>query len=83
MHEDVLKEGMTLSFEDALEQLAESVKKLEGGDLPLEEALKLFEQGVALTRRCQTHLADAERRVDIVMKDMGSTVELAPFGQPS
>ncbi len=52
------------SFETALEQLEEIVEQLEGGDLPLEEALGVFEQGVALSRNCNDRLADAERRIE-------------------
>jgi exodeoxyribonuclease VII small subunit len=61
----------TLSFETALERLEEIVEQLEAGELPLEDALGVFEQGVALSRRCSDRLADAERRIE----------ELAPGGQ--
>jgi exodeoxyribonuclease VII small subunit len=53
-----------LSFESSLEQLEEIVDRLEGGDLPLEEALTVFEQGVALSRSCADRLTDAERRIE-------------------
>lgn len=52
------------SFEASTERLAEIVKKLEGGELPLEEALRLFEEGVKVARVAQARLEAAERRVD-------------------
>ncbi len=50
-------------FESALEQLEQRVRKLEGGDVPLEQALELFEEGVALARTCHEQLEAAESRV--------------------
>lgn len=52
------------SFEASLERLGAIVEHLEGGELPLEEALRLFEEGVKLARAAQTRLDDAERRVE-------------------
>ena len=46
-----------------------SSTKLEAGDLPLEESLMLFEKGVALSRECRERLNEAERRIEILMKD--------------
>jgi exodeoxyribonuclease VII small subunit len=53
----------TLAFEEALGRLDETVAALEGGQLPLHEALALFEEGVRLTQRCQELLDNAELRV--------------------
>ncbi len=50
-------------FEEALTSLEERVRKLEGGDVPLDQALNLFEEGVALARTCHDHLEAAEKRV--------------------
>ncbi|RMG58559.1 MAG: exodeoxyribonuclease VII small subunit [Gammaproteobacteria bacterium] len=50
-------------FEAALEELERLVNRLEQGDLPLEESLKEFERGVALTRSCQQELKNAEQKV--------------------
>lgn len=58
-------------FEDALRELEEIVKRLESGDLPLEESLKIFEQGVTLSRYCFQKLEEAEKKVSILMKDEG------------
>lgn len=53
-------------FESALEELETLVTKLEKGDLPLEESLKEFERGVALTRSCQKELKEAEQKVNLL-----------------
>lgn len=65
-------------FEKSLGELEALVQKLEQGDVPLEEALKTFERGVALTRQCQTALRTAQQKVEILLsKDGQETVE--PF----
>jgi exodeoxyribonuclease VII small subunit len=56
--------GKESSFEDALRRLSEIVEKLEDGELPLEDSLKLFEEGVQLARTSQARLDAAERRVE-------------------
>jgi exodeoxyribonuclease VII small subunit len=56
-------------FEKALDRLEKIVGKLETGDLTLEEALKLFEEGTQITRFCSTKLDEAERKVEILLKD--------------
>ena len=60
---------MEKTFEASLAQLETVVRQLEAGDLPLEESLKLFEKGVALSRECRERLSEAERRIEILMKD--------------
>jgi exodeoxyribonuclease VII small subunit len=69
----------TPDFEKSLQELEALIARLERGELPLAESLALFEQGVALTRRCHTALAEARQRVEILSKD-GST---RPFDAPS
>ena len=59
----------TQTFEASLEQLEKIVRKLEDGDLPLEDSLKLFETGIRLSRECQERLTQAERRIEILLKD--------------
>lgn len=66
------------SFEQALERLEAIVDRLEQGELPLEEALAVFEEGVALTRRCAGELDSAERRIDELVRD-GETWLVRPF----
>jgi exodeoxyribonuclease VII small subunit len=57
------------TFEASLEALEEIVRKLERGDLPLENSLELFEQGIRLSRECQERLSQAERRIEVLLRD--------------
>ena len=57
------------SFEEALQRLEAIVDRLEEGDLELEAALRAFEEGVTLTRRCAGQLEDAERRIEVLVKE--------------
>lgn len=70
---------MEKSFEKSLDELEKIVAKLEAGDLPLEESLKLFEEGVKLSRNCRERLTNAERRIEMLMSD-GETVEFDTEG---
>jgi exodeoxyribonuclease VII small subunit len=66
----------TPSFEATLAQLEELVARLESGDLPLDEALRTFEQGVRLTRECQGALTTAQQKVQQLLQRGGTlTVE--------
>ena len=65
-------------FEAALTELDAIVKKLEDGDLPLEQSLQLFERGVQLSRFCHARLEEAERRIEI-LNERGQLQE-APAG---
>jgi exodeoxyribonuclease VII small subunit len=60
---------MEKTFEKSLDELEKIVAKLEAGDLPLEESLKLFEEGVKLSRNCRERLVNAERRIEMLMGD--------------
>ncbi len=63
------------SFEASLEALERIVNELEQGDLPLEKSLELFEQGIGLSRQCQDRLNQAERRIEVLLRDnQGRTV---------
>ena len=68
-----------IDFEAALKELEQIVEQLEAGDLPLERSLALFEQGVRLSRDCQKRLDEAERRVEILLKDEGGGYTPSPF----
>jgi exodeoxyribonuclease VII small subunit len=57
------------SFEASLEALEEIVQALESGDLPLEKSLELFEEGIRLSRQCQERLNQAERRIEVLLRD--------------
>lgn len=54
-------------FEDALEKLEDIVRKMESGDIPLDEALKSFEEGIKLIRFCSAKLEETERRVEMLL----------------
>jgi exodeoxyribonuclease VII small subunit len=66
------------TFEASLEELERIVKELEKGDLPLEQSLHLFENGMRLSAECKRQLEEAESRVEILMK-RGSDVVAVPF----
>ncbi|HEY6802527.1 MAG TPA: exodeoxyribonuclease VII small subunit [Pyrinomonadaceae bacterium] len=59
----------TRTFEASLEALEHIVHQLESGDLPLEKSLELFEHGIRLSRECQDRLSQAERRIEVLMRD--------------
>jgi len=65
-------------FEDNLNRLEEIVKKMENGDLSLEDSLKAFEEGIKLSRLCAKKLDEAERRVEVLLKHEGEWTT-APF----
>jgi exodeoxyribonuclease VII small subunit len=70
------------SFEEALQQLEQIVQKLEKGELPLEESLKLYEEGIRLSRLCHGKLEEAEGRIEMLMKDARGEPLLDKDGRP-
>lgn len=64
-------------FETAMKRLEEIVSKMEAGDLPLEESLRLFEEGIKLSRSLNKTLEEAERKVEILLSD--ETCKTEPF----
>jgi len=66
-------------FEDALNKLEKIVSKLEEGDIPLEESLKLFEEGIRLSRFCNQKLDEAEKKVEILLKGKDGLLKAYPF----
>jgi exodeoxyribonuclease VII small subunit len=64
----------TESFEEALKGLEEIVQRMESRDLALEESLRLFEEGVRLTRVCSERLDEAERKIEILTRDEKGSV---------
>jgi exodeoxyribonuclease VII small subunit len=66
-------------FEKSLTRLEEVVKRLEGADLSLDEAMKLFEEGVKLSRDCQKQLEEAEGRVEILLKKADGKIVAEEF----
>jgi len=74
------KKPKEFNFEKSLTELEHLVNLMEQGDLSLEESLKHFEKGVALTRACQKALAEAEQKVQILLEKTDNDV-LAPFSE--
>ena len=68
-----------LKFEDCLARLEQIVSALETGNLPLEESLKVFEEGISLARHCARYLDEAERRIEILAKDDTGDSTTRPF----
>jgi exodeoxyribonuclease VII small subunit len=74
-------EGHSKNFEAGLAALEKIVRELERGDLPLEESLKLFEDGVRLSRECQERLNQAERRIELLLRDGEGRPVLSAFDE--
>jgi exodeoxyribonuclease VII small subunit len=66
-------------FEEALSRLERIVSKLEGGDLDLEESLRLFEEGIRLSHFCGQKLDEAEKRIEILLRDREGILRPHPF----
>ena len=66
-------------FEKALSRLENIVGELEKGELALEKALKVFEEGIKISRFCSTKLDEAERKVEILLKDEQGQLAEEPF----
>ena len=71
----------TVSFENAIERLEEIVRSLESGDAELENALKLYEEGIGLVRSCTEQLEKAEQKIKAVQLQSDGTVALVDFGK--
>lgn len=79
MEEELTKETNELSFYAALKELEDRVKKLEDGQLPLEEALECFKEGIYLVRICNSKLKDSETVIrQLVEEEDGSISETVP-----
>jgi len=76
------KDEKEVKFEAALERLEGIVGKMEGGDLSLDDSLKMFEEGVRLARLCSAKLDAAERRIEILLKNADGETEAMPFTGP-
>jgi exodeoxyribonuclease VII small subunit len=70
------------TFEQALSQLEQIVQKLEKGELPLEESLRLYEEGIRLSRLCHGKLEEAEGRIEVLLKDARGEPVLDAAGRP-
>jgi exodeoxyribonuclease VII small subunit len=74
-----MSDSKSINLEKSLADLETLVEELESGDLPLDKAMKKFEQGIKLTRNCQTALKDAEQKVEILLKSAGGDESLTEF----
>jgi len=68
-----------VDFEKSLARLEEVVKRLEQPNLPLTDAMKLFEEGLQLAQQCQKQLQEAEGRVEILLKSADGKLAAEPF----
>lgn len=74
-----MAEKKNISFEENLKELEDIVKKLEGGDVSLDQMLELFEQGIARTKECNQQLKEAEQKISILVKNSSGEMEEQPF----
>ncbi len=70
-------ETKELNFEASMKRLNEIVENLEGGDLSLEESLKLYEEGVRLSQSCMKRLTEAQQKIEMLMRDSSGELETA------
>ena len=68
-----------IKFEKAMERLEKIVEELEAGNIPLEEALKKYEEGVKLSRTCSEKLTQAEKKIEILTKTLSGSLKREPF----
>jgi exodeoxyribonuclease VII small subunit len=71
------------NFEQSLQDLEKIVKELEKGDLPLEKALKRFEDGMALSQRCSQMLDETEQKISQLIQDGDGTSTEQDFADPA
>ncbi|MCI4136346.1 exodeoxyribonuclease VII small subunit [Bacillus vallismortis] len=71
-----VKKNENMTFEEAMKGLESIVSKLEEGDVPLEQAINYFQEGMALSKMCHEKLQKVEKQMDFILKEDG---ELAPF----
>ncbi len=75
----VRKKAVAPSFEEGMKRLEEIVEKLEGGDLPLDQSVKLFEEGMGLSRSCAQQLKTVQQDVKKIVENDQGDVTLALF----
>ena len=69
------------SFEQSLKQLEQIVHDLEEGDLPLEKAIKKFEDGIKLSKYCSDKLDETEKKITLLLKEQNGKISEKPFVQ--
>jgi len=67
----------TVSFEEALSKLEQIVERLENGDVPLEQAIELFQEGMKLSQFCSQKLEQVERKIDMLIEEDGQYTKKA------
>ena len=72
-----------IKFEDALKKLEKIVEELEKGDLPLEDSLARYEEGIKLSRICQKKLETAKKKVELLVKSKEGKFKLEAFTEES
>lgn len=70
-----MEQELNISFEEAMKQLEEIVSQLEHGDVPLEKAIDLFQQGMNLSRLCGQKLEQVERKIEMIVEVDGAAVK--------
>lgn len=76
-----MEQEQNVSFEEAMKQLEEIVSQLEHGDVPLEKAIDLFQQGMKLSQLCSQKLEQVERKIEMIVEVDGAAVK-QPYGGP-
>ncbi|GAF13675.1 exodeoxyribonuclease VII small subunit [Bacillus sp. JCM 19046] len=71
-----LKKEENLPFEEAMNKLEDLVSKLEEGDVPLEQAISMFQEGMTLSKNCHDKLTKVEAQLDQIMNDDGEIIEV-------
>ena len=67
------------TFEQSMKKLEQIVQKLESGDLPLEEAMQKFEEGIKLSRLCSKKLDETENKITLLLQDQKGNISEKPF----
>ena len=67
------------TFEQSMKKLEQTVQELESGDLPLEEAMQKFEEGIKLSRLCSEKLDETEKKITLLLQDQKGNVSEKPF----
>jgi exodeoxyribonuclease VII small subunit len=67
------------TFEQSIKQLEQIVQELESGDLPLEKAIKKFEEGIQVSKFCSRKLDETEKKITILLKDSAGNISEEPF----
>ena len=75
----LLEDTLAEKFEDAMKKLESIVERMEKGDMSLNESLKMFEEGVKLTRFCSQELHKAEKKVELLSRDAEGKLVGTPF----